>query len=377
MKVTRAKVSEYDEIQRFLVDAYGHSFYSFSHGWPQLQTKDPENFKNTLLIREKNRIVSLVRIFPLTLVQKGVKIRSAGIGSVATLYSHRGKGCMSKLLLESFRAMRKEQYPISVLWGDRHRYGHFGYENGGACINLKIDIKMVNKSGIKPVDVKRYIDDRKAEAKIKKAYNANSYRQERTDRFFKALYTKKGTATYYAERGKEFAYAVVPSFEASGDTQIQEYGGSGELLLGIFKYMNERFGQSEFLLPCAELQAVPDIALAASSMWTVVQAGMIKILNLKETLKLYSSHPDFFFPDGEEVTFTIKNGESVTLAKTKGRLSIESKKGKNEVVLDENEMVRLLFGTSFWTPAGIDAKLFRLLRIFLPFKFFVWKTDKI
>jgi predicted acetyltransferase len=377
MKVTSAKPSEYEQIQRFLEDVYGHATNAFREGWPQVWQKDYTVFKNTLVIREKKQIVSLVRVIPLSLVQDGVKIESAGIGGVSTLYSHRGKGYMSEILSEAFCEMRKQKYPLSVLWGDRHRYGYFGYENCGATVVLKINARGLHKTGVKPADARRFFEDKQVLKKIMDAYNANSYRRQRQEKEFIALYKRRGAVVYYALQDKEFAYLVAPSTESSGRGEIKEYGGNAGLLLGILKHLQERFSVSEFSLCCPGLNTVPDAVLEASSGWSVKSTCMLKIIDLKETLRSFSMHPDFFFPEGEEITLTVKGGDSATLVKKRDRLSIQNRTGKNEIILSEAGMARLLFGTSFWAPANTDAKMLHLLKMFLPLKFFIWQMDYI
>ncbi|HNS31667.1 MAG TPA: GNAT family N-acetyltransferase [bacterium] len=377
MKITCSKPSEYEEMQRFLEEVYGHSRNSFSEGWPEVWKKNYTDFENILLIREKKRIVSLLRIFPLVFLQKGVKVKAAGIGSVSTLYSHRGKGYMSMLLSESFRIMKRNKYAVSVLWGDRHRYGYFGYENCGSRIEVRINARGLQKTGIKQVDAKRYFGDRRILGKISEAYNKNTCIKERTNWDFDTIYTMRGTATYYAETGGEFAYISVGSTESAGRGTVKEYGGSSRLILGMLKHLSERYGHSGFVLAFPDVREVPDLFLAASSGWDVKNTCMLKIIDIKETLQLFSRHPGFFFPEGKEITFTIKKGESATIAKKDGRLSIHGRKSGNEIVLSESEMARLLFGTTFWAPAGIDGETLRLLNMFLPFNLFVWHLDHI
>jgi len=94
VRIVRPKPSEYEGLQRFLEDVYGHSFNFFPSAYPSVWKKENTDFKNIFVIKEKNKIVSLVRIFPLRTIQNGVEMNLAGIGAVSTLYSHRGKGYM-------------------------------------------------------------------------------------------------------------------------------------------------------------------------------------------------------------------------------------------------------------------------------------------
>ena len=188
MKIENAKLSQYNEVKQFLEDAYGSSRDSFPQRWPQFWKEEYTDFRNVFLIRENNKIVSLVRVFPLEFQLKGMTIKSAGIGNVATLYPHRGKGYMSKLLNEVLIQIKKDKFPISILWGDRHRYGFFGYEKCGSCVKLSVNARGIKKLGIKPAEAERFFGDKIILEKIINLYNANSYRRERTIKDFETIY---------------------------------------------------------------------------------------------------------------------------------------------------------------------------------------------
>src|SRR4030042_1359423 len=98
MRIEKPKLSEYDKILRFLEDVYGHSYDYFPLTYPQAWKRENSDFRNVFVIRDRGEIVSLVRVFPLETVQNGVRVKLAGIGSVSTAYSHRGKGYMTELL---------------------------------------------------------------------------------------------------------------------------------------------------------------------------------------------------------------------------------------------------------------------------------------
>jgi|LSQX01.3.fsa_nt_gb predicted N-acetyltransferase YhbS len=377
MKIENAKLSQYNEVKQFLEDAYGSSRDSFPQRWPQFWKEEYTDFRNVFLIRENNKIVSLVRVFPLEFQLKGMTIKSAGIGNVATLYPHRGKGYMSKLLNEVLIQIKKDKFPISILWGDRHRYGFFGYEKCGSCVKLSVNARGIKKLGIKPAEAERFFGDKIILEKIINLYNANSYRRERTIKDFETIYCKRGVATYYITENQGFAYVTLPSTEVSGGGALYEFGGNPELLLGLLQTLSVRFGQNSFVFTYPNLTEIPDIILNSASSWSAHNMCDLKIIDLKETLRLFINRSDICFPEGEEITFTIKDKESVTVYKTDGTVYVEGEKEKNEIILSEQDMVRLLFGLTFWAPNNIDTPTKRLLQRFLPFSFFVWPTDTV
>ena len=121
-KIRLLKKKEYQKTMRFLENAYGHSYNHFAYAYPSLMREENFSPENISVITEDNKIVSLIRLFPLDLIVGENKIKTGGIGSVATDPEVRGKGYMVKLLNYNIKRMKEEGYALSVLGGDRYRY---------------------------------------------------------------------------------------------------------------------------------------------------------------------------------------------------------------------------------------------------------------
>jgi len=379
MRIARPDSSEYDNIQRFLEDVYGHAFNYFSSCYPRVWKKQYADFTNIFVLKDRGKIVSLVRIFPLETVQDGINMNLAGIGAVSTDYRCRGKGYMTELLHYSFKEMERQEFPLSVLGGDRHRYGNFGYENGGRVVDVTVSARGLKNRGMKSVDTRRCGDcDRKNLARMMKVYNSLRYRTERTIDGFQEICRRLGTAVYYAGEGDRFAYVAVNATEIrDGSRRILEFAGSDETAMGILMHLGERFGFTSFSLSFPEFHEIPEDILTSASSWNVYSAMMIKIISLKDTLRQFSKQRDFSFPDGEEITLTIRNKESAVISKKSGVLRIHGGRGRNEAAMNETEMVRLLFGISFRAPAGTEKTTLQLLKTFLPFNLYLGHLDHI
>lgn len=377
LEIDRPRLSEYDRILRFLEDVYGHSYDYFPLVYPQVWKKDNADFRNTFVIRDRGEVVSLVRIFPLETIQDGVKVKLAGIGSVSTAYSHRGRGYMTELLHRSFQEMQQQGFPLSVLGGDRHRYNHFGYENAGRIVELTISPRGFSKDAVLPV-VKRFTGDRNTLIRIMQAYNTLRYRKIRSLKELREIYTKPRIMVYYVERGKDFACVVLSATEVRDTSKkVLEFAGNEEMVLGILQYLGARFSIQSFSLSFPDFSYVPGCIMSAASHWYLNTGLMVKIINLKQTLQTFLGQQALLFPDGEEITLSIKGRESVVISKNCGKLQIKDGKGDNEVVLSETEMVHLLFGLSFWAPEGTKTDVVRILRQFLPFNLFLGWLDHI
>ncbi|RKY31455.1 MAG: hypothetical protein DRP67_02575 [Candidatus Omnitrophota bacterium] len=372
MEIVRAKREEYQKIQRFLEDAYGHFHNFFPLSYPQGWKEENTQFENIYLIKEKGEILSLVRIFPLSLVQNGIEIKVGGIGAVSTSFYHRGKGYMSILMEKAIKDMEEQGYQISVLWGDRHRYKNFGYEVGGKEIELIISRRGLDKCNVGSVKAKRYLGQDEVLLKIIESYNSHLFRKKREREEFYMIYKKIGVLTYYAEEGKSFAYV---SFRSGKEgVSVEEFGGEPELILRILRFLSERFATQQFILIFPDYSLIPQPFIKAMSFWREKPNCMVKIIDLKATLERYARTIENEFPEGE-ITLQIKGKKPVTLKKEGDRLLIEEREGENLILLDEIDMAKLLFSSPEWF--NLPDKIKRIVKIVFPLKLFIWPFDHI
>ncbi|MCM8819012.1 MAG: GNAT family N-acetyltransferase [Candidatus Omnitrophica bacterium] len=343
MNIKTPDINDYEKVMKYLEDAYGHSYNYFSYRYPHVSRKENIDFDNILIIEENEKICSLVRIFPILTIQNQIELKFGGIGSVSTAYEERGKGYMSILMQEAIKKMKKDGYELSILWGDRHRYKNFGYEIGGKVVLITITTRGLEKMNISSVKTKRYLNEEKILEKIIKNYNERKYRIKRDENYFKDIYKIYNTALYYSEQDDKFGYVVI---ETSGfETRVYEQAGDETLILGILKYLSERFGKRTFTLEFPNFEEIPEKILEASSGWSIIPAGMIKIINLRKLVELYKNLIGSQLEEGEDIIFEIENKEKAGIKKEKNKLKIVEE-GKNVIKLKEEEMVRLFFNVS-------------------------------
>lgn len=285
-----AKMEDYEKIQRFLEDAYGHSYNLFPNAYPMVWRKETTDYRHIYLIREEKRIVSLVRFFPLDLILGPVSVKVAGIGGVSTLPSARGKGYMNQLMKHAVARMKEEGFPVSILWGDRHRYQTFGYENAGKTLNLTITQRGLHKAGVKPVFPQRYFGQEDLLVKIIAAYEKNPYRKIRAKKEYTLLYQKPGLLLFSAGDDKNFGYLALSG--ESGRNGCVEFGGSAPTILEIAGYVMERFGLFSLNFFFPEKSVIPEPILQAASEWTMTSSGMVKIVELEKTLSLFTAQSE-------------------------------------------------------------------------------------
>ena len=105
----------------------GQESCQISQSLPHLFT--PARAGDYFIAEMDGRMVATIGLYPYPLRAGQVIFQTAGIGQVATLPEARGKGAMSSLL----RAVCQEadRYDFTWLYGDRLRYGRYGWTAGG------------------------------------------------------------------------------------------------------------------------------------------------------------------------------------------------------------------------------------------------------
>jgi len=375
VEILRPRKTEYEKIQRFLEDAYGHSFGYFPSIYPQAWSKENIQFHNIFLVKEKGAIVSLVRVFPLKIILGEVTTVVGGIGGVATAFSHRGRGYMGSLMQSAIAEMTARGYPFSILWGDRHRYNSFGYEIAGQVVELSITSRGLDKAGVQAIEVKKYLGQADILDKMYQCYCQHPFRKERTRKEFALLSRRIYLQIYYATNLGKFAYLILAG-EIRGQ-QVLEWAGAPELVPGMLKHLANRFGISGFTFTFPASVPVPEEIFRCAADWKIAPAGMVKILDLKKTLLAYRNLLERKFPVQGDLVFGIKGKKPIRMAQDSGRISITEEPSAAGCFLEETEMVQLVFGTLPAMPRQLSQATERIARTIFPLPVFLWPLDHI
>ncbi len=152
MKETMRQVrtEDFEALNRFLEYSYGHGRGFFLRHYPDLYRKEDAALEGCLIVEKHGSIVSHVGTFPIELKIGPARLLCGGIGGVATADAERGHGYMSQLMNRSMERMEEKGMSLSVLWGDRQRYSHFGYETCGTVLNLQVSQRSLAYHDIAP-----------------------------------------------------------------------------------------------------------------------------------------------------------------------------------------------------------------------------------
>jgi len=366
------KKEEFEEMMLCLEKSYNHPHYSFPQYYPHVWRKDTIQYKNRIIAKERNKIVSHVGIFPLTAVVENTQIKMGGIGGVATLPEFRRRGHMTRLMDYCIQKMRDDGYPISTLWGDRERYENFGYEVAGEEVIFKFSKRSLKRNvELFPVNVTRLEEKKGLIEKIIFIHKNEPLHIKRKKRDYALIFAKPNLITLLAEKKGRFAYVSFYSPSPSPLKTLTECGGNPRVLFSLIYAVLEKWKTESVEIPfsCYPTKMFFSL-LEASSSWYIRPLGLIKILNLRETINSYSS-----IIEKRAQKLGLKGTLTLGIKGKKEKIMFCLNSGsslKEEISLSEREMVRLLFAS----PCLVDIERpSSLLYLLFPLPLYVGPLD--
>ena len=274
-------MEEFDELMVFLARAYGYKEPDwFQQHYGHIYQKNPASIKNSLIIKDSGRIVSHAGLFPLEVMVGKGSLKVGGIGGVATDPDCRGQGLMARLLKFAIEKMEKEAYAFSVLWGDRQRYGNFGWEGGGRRLLVSVNERSLTAGGVKEGDAVKYDGKEKDIEKIRTFHEREKFKVKRSEKTYHLLMEKSGVEVWL---GKD-SYMVL-----RGEGKFQdavESGGDvfGFLSLALSIIKKKGLEGIRISRPYEENRMNREI-LRASVRWWQETLCSIRIINFSRTLE--------------------------------------------------------------------------------------------
>lgn len=189
---------------------------------------------------------------------------------------------MSQMLERSIARMAGRKWPLSVLWGDPQRYGHFGYERAGR--EIKIDITRRSLGQVQAAQVEE-VDPSQPEvaARIEGLYKTLNYRADRP-RFERRL-LRPAIRVFLGEDG----YIITASDRSGNPTVIELASPTGcepELILGV---LDITYGSGATVFVEAEPSDRITRLIDVASTWSVQSQGLWRIIDWPEFLSQAAS----------------------------------------------------------------------------------------
>ncbi len=282
-RIRKAGMNDLELLMRFLERSYGHrrNYFLDNYGYLLRDAagageKEPAG---SYIVEKDGRILSHVGLYPLYLSCKGVKLNAAGIGNVATAPEARGRGYMGKLLLCATADMEAGGVPLCVLWGDRHRYGHFGWETAGEKLNIVFSGRSFEKAGIRGIRELEEAGPDEAAGKAGEFHGKIDFRAERGGNLEEIL-GRKDNRVWLAGDG------YICGKDGGGRLYVNEvYSSSGNeagMVLSAMSWCG--LDRAEISVSPQDGAAVEKLLPAAAS-WNISPEGMFRINDWEGFLK--------------------------------------------------------------------------------------------
>ncbi|HOK79601.1 MAG TPA: GNAT family N-acetyltransferase [bacterium] len=354
MKIEHPSKKEYEKIMQFLEESFDHSRGFFYLSYPQTMSKDTIDCDNVFIIREKNRIASLIGIFPQKVYLHGRQANIGGIGSVSTHPDFRNRGYMKILMDFCIEEMKKRNYVFSILGGDRQRYNLWGYETCGTNAVITFSQRSFEKSGMTQIiPTVRYDGSEEILQKIKDVHEEMPCYIKRNIKWLEKLFNERIHTQLYYTKKNGFAYVV--AIGERTERKIVEIGGRKQLWCPLIYSLLKRWNNNavEVLFPgnIAEF----NILLKHAAWFRIEPFFMIKILSFTDTMK-------FLFGKDFHYDCMLKISETKEIIGDAG--------SKKIIEFDEKTWARILFGPSFTEAPDC-------LRKITPGQFYWWYLDHI
>ena len=343
--------------------------------YPRLFRRSDESMGRYNVACENGRILSNVAVYPMTMVIRGTRLSAGAIGMVGTLGEHRGRGLMSMLLRRAVERMEAEGMDISILGGDRQRYGRFGGENSGRRLALDVNSRSV------PEDVGRGFKVRRARVEDAPAllamHEAEPLRMERTLESFELSISRDDYPTWVAlSDGRPAGYVV-----RSRDT-IMETGGQPPAIAAAIAHVLRRTERSSLRV---DLPVGADersrFLLGMASRWNVWQGWMIRIMDLGSTLRklapvLAQNRRRSGVTRTADVSLEdVDAGASVRISCRRDEVTVAPGRADVHLALSKQELVQVIFGTAPPGELFVEGAAAEILDALFPVDYFLGGHD--
>ena len=134
-RAIRCSDSDLDEIIAFATKVFNVDFPNLL---PRLYRPGAATGHDHFAVRENGELAAAVISFPLDATVAGRTFKAYGVGTVSVAEDKRGKGYMTDLLASCMTDAAGHGAAISVLGGQRQRYGHYGFARVGDHIDFTV-----------------------------------------------------------------------------------------------------------------------------------------------------------------------------------------------------------------------------------------------
>ncbi len=325
------------------------------------------------------QVAAGIQIIPQRLKLGEAEVPVGGIGNVYCWMPYRSHGCFSALIQRCVHDMTAKGDLISLLGGDRTRYGHYGWEIAGGQrdMSLSSHIRRHENLGQQPhaTEFRVYHDGNLDDAtRMFAAYSQKTARVLRPGiEGFRATMRRPGLVTYIHDADGCFGYMTV-----AGGNRIAEYAGDVAAVEKLLRFLLQS-GSWSVSLPPVELSGpVEDMFLSYAAGYNVSPCGMLRVNDVVGLLNAFRGLLSQRLRSWSGMfTRGVADGEAVTVTCVHGQLNISAAAAtvQPDLVLNRRQMAQLLFGP--FPPMAACAMNKSWIRLAFPLPIYWGRLDHI
>lgn len=259
--------------------------------YPHAYRDSPAFARRLLLLRDGTQLVGCVAVHPMAIRLGAATLKAGGIGIVGTHPERRGEGIMTTLLQDAIGRMQKAGCAVSVLGGDRQRYGRFGWENAGVRIVHHLTARSLGapSPAERRLSMQRLVAEEPTAtlAQIRRLSAQRPVGVVRAAGDMASLLRRNGKETWTCRVGRRFAYVVIggPHRRARPYTAIHEFGGDSELTLALWRRLLLRAPDKRLSVVSGPNGDEQSLLTPVSATWFRLADGMTQVLDVTRVIE--------------------------------------------------------------------------------------------
>ncbi len=346
---------------------------------PCLYKPEYDPCSKNYVVKEDDEVCAAVGFYTYDVQAADEKLVFSGIGNVAVHPDHRSKGYMIDCMKGAIEEMAKLGADVSLLGGQKQRYGYFGYEPAG--IGAYFDVTKTNlrhvfgkdaKSGLTVKEVK--IDDSEELEFIASVYKNKPFYVERPqNKLYDILCSGNGTPYIVLDGDKPVGYFAFNRYGAVSEFGCKCAEDAGRVAMAIIEFKDINI---KLHVPVFDREIINEL-LKVCEGDGVYHPEMFMILNFENTvrafLKVRASYEKLC--DGETTLLIhgTRGDEQINIKVADNTVYVSKCSGDYDMELDALEATRLLFSINSvkrdsFTPA---------VRSWLPLPIYCYSCDAV
>ena len=351
-------------VESFRINTPWHN--RFEVNYPDMVRPDAESMAQWRLAFVDGELAGGLILVPRRLKIGATEITFGGIGHVHCWPKFRKEGVFTAIMQRAIQDMEAEGIPLSMLSGDRFRYGHFGWELAGSQREAHIWLRARRFDGpAERPDIsefREYLGDDEDTVKIMKAAEKSVSHPVRSLEETRRVLQCPNRVTYLYDHEGVFAYMTFRG------PAILEYGGEVDGVDRILRYALHAADMTVTLPPEEASGELEDLFMKYTQYYVIQTAEQVRVNSLQKTLAAYLPWLEERLQGwtGRRV-LAIEGGEKVAIQVADGKVTILPTEESADLTLSQMDVAPFLLGPSIPTAVRKNHDAFWRTAFPLPF----------